>query len=114
MRRLVYFYYIEEVVDWRVEALQKLEYVIVCKAMKANIYHHTAEDLAQELRILLWENLPTFNRGKASLATWANRVMENRLKDIYKTECLTQKRKNHLAVSFEDWMYERELEMDLE
>jgi RNA polymerase sigma factor (sigma-70 family) len=113
MRKLVYFFYIEEVVDWRVEALQKLEHAIVCKAAKANIHHHTADDLAQELRILLWNNLPSFNREKSSLATWANRVMENSLKDIYKTECMTQKRKNHLAASFEDWMLE-ELEMEFD
>ena len=112
MQRLVYFYYIEEIVDWRVEAMQKLEYTVVCKAAKANIHHHTAEDLAQELRILLWNSLPTYNKGKASLATWANLVMENRLKNIYKAECQTQKRKNHLAVSFDDWMQEWEMQFD--
>jgi DNA-directed RNA polymerase specialized sigma24 family protein len=114
MQQLTYFFYVEQVVDPREKAMQQLEYVIVCKASKANIHHYTAEDLAQELRILLWESLPTYNPQKASLATWANMVMENRLKNIYKAECQTQKRKNHMAVSFEDWMFTSGWEKDFD
>lgn len=102
MRQLIYFYYIEEVVDRRVEAMQELEYMVVCKANKAYIPHHQADDLAQELRILLWQSLPTYNPHKSSLKTWANRVLENRLKNIYKAECRTQKRKDYLAISLDN------------
>lgn len=101
MSQLIYFQYIEQVVDPREVALQSLENDIVHKANKYIIHHHTADDLAQELRIHLWYALPNYDPHKSSLRTWANMVMINRIKNIYAMECQTKKRKDHLAVSFE-------------
>ena len=63
MQRLIYNLWFE-VPDWRIFALAELEYIVVCKASKTTIHHYDSEDLAQELRINLWNNLNSFNPTK--------------------------------------------------
>lgn len=42
------------------------------------------EDIAQELRLSLWQNLSKFEPNRASEQTFANRIMQNRIKDLAK------------------------------
>lgn len=57
---------------------------IVAKAKTYSIPGMDWEDIAQELRLALWLNLPKFQPGKASERTFANRIMENKIKDLAK------------------------------
>jgi RNA polymerase sigma factor (sigma-70 family) len=43
------------------------------------------EDIAQELRLVLWLNLHKFKPKRASERTFANRIMENKIKDLAKS-----------------------------
>lgn len=60
-------------------AMEKAERLIVLKANKYNIPGYTSEDLAQELRIHLWDKLEKYHPVKAGLDTWLNRVLSNHL-----------------------------------
>lgn len=103
MQRLIYFeFYSEEIVsDWRILAMNSLEKYIVCESCQNKIYGYEPDDLAQELRILLWNKLNTW-QGKSSLRTWANQVMKNRLKNIARAVTKTQKRKDYLCGELTD------------
>jgi len=103
VQRLIYFNLwtiVEEYPDWRLLALSELEYMIVCEASDSNIPFYTKEDVAQELRLTLWNNLNKFDPSLASIKTWAKRVIKNKLIDLDRRETCTKKRKDHLHIPF--------------
>ena len=65
-------------------AMGLIEHDLVTKCAKHSIRGFDSEDLAQELRLHLWRKLDRYDPTKAGFRTWANRVMNNRLKDMYK------------------------------
>jgi RNA polymerase sigma factor (sigma-70 family) len=103
MQRLIYFeFYSEEIVsDWRILAMNYLEKYLICESYQNRIYGYEPDDLAQELRILLWNKLDTW-QGRSNLRTWANKVMKNRLKNIARAVTKTQKRKDYLCSPLEE------------
>lgn len=104
MKRLNYFNpYLPEdepFYDWRVQAMNYLEKMIVCESSDSHIPFSYPEDVAQEIRLVLWANLIMFNPQKSSLGTWAKKVAKNKIKDLYKKETQTQKRKDYLHKPF--------------
>ena len=81
------------------EYLEKIEPDIQFKAFKrAAGDKDKYDDIYQRLQIHLWEKFPTFDENKASFRTWANRVMENFLKDLGKTKKEKIKDKDGLSV----------------
>lgn len=68
-------------------------------------YGMPAEDVAQELRMHLWKKMDKYNPNVASLRTWAQMVMRNRLKDMSrkKKELLDSDRRHHFES--EEYLY---------
>ena len=62
--------------------LLEIEPDIMGKAKQYSLSGMDWEDVAQELRIQLWQKFSNFNPQKASFRTWANRIMSNKLKDL--------------------------------
>jgi DNA-directed RNA polymerase specialized sigma24 family protein len=104
MIRLVYFVSHDEYfLDWRIPVLNELEKYIVYESCQNKIYGLEPDDIAQELRVLLWNKLPTW-QGRSNVRTWANKVMKNKIKDIRKFVTKTQKRKDYLSEPFENFI----------
>ena len=57
---------------------------LICSQDQWQVKGYTPEDLAQEVRLQLWRKLPLYNPTKASLRTWANRVIKNRIRNLMK------------------------------
>lgn len=66
------------------EALKQLEPHIIAKAKTYHIKGMEWKDVAQELRIQIWLSYYTYNPKKASLRTWATRILQNRLSNLAK------------------------------
>ncbi len=65
---------------------QDHEDIIISKAIKTWIPNSDWEDIAQELRIHLWLKKDTFDPNKgASVKTFVNRVLDNKIRDFKKT-----------------------------
>ena len=81
--------------------LQQFEPIIKAEAHKHNIQGMDWEDIAQEIRIKLWQKEKLFNPIKSSYKTWANKVMKNCIKDLIKG---SQRKKQTLnrAISIEE------------
>ncbi len=62
--------------------LKEIEPEIIAKSWKCHINGLNSEDVAQELRLLLTEKFPLFDRGKASWRVWANKLMKNKIIDL--------------------------------
>lgn len=100
MDKLRYFSLdLREYPDWRLQAMQELEYMIVCESCDTSVPFYLPEDIAQEIRITLWGNLHTWKK-ESSLKTWAKVLIRNKIRDLYKREACTQKRKDHLHIPF--------------
>lgn len=56
---------------------------IIAKAKSSNIPGFDWEDIAQELRVILWQKLEKFDPNKgAKEKTFAQRIMKNRILDL--------------------------------
>lgn len=98
MKILIYYEVTEySLVDWRILAMQELEPKIVYTACDCKIPKYTSEDLAQELRLEIWRNLPKFDNSRSSLKTWARMVMLSHLNHLDIKITKTKKRKDYLA-----------------
>ncbi len=64
------------------EYLTEIEPDIIAKAKKYHILGMKNDDVAQILRLHLFEKFAQFNKNKSSWRTWANKVMQNRIKDL--------------------------------
>lgn len=59
---------------------------IVAKAKTTYVPGMDWEDIAQELRIILWRKLPKYKKSKrCSEKTFAQRIMSNRIKDLIRS-----------------------------
>lgn len=63
-------------------ALELVEYDICYLAHMNWGYGMAPEDIAQELRMHLWNKIHLYDPGKASIRTWSQRVMRMRLIDM--------------------------------
>lgn len=78
-------------------ALKYFEHDIsmICSQDQWQVIGYTPEDLAQEMRFVLWRQLPkTWNPKKSGLRTWSIKVMKDRIRDL-KKESGRHKRKIH-------------------
>ena len=92
--------------------MQQLDPIIVYESCDTNLPFYSKEDVAQELRLHLWQVLPSWD-GRASLKTWAKKVIKNKIKDLYKKETKTQKRKDYLHTPFSSMVAECNLTDDI-
>lgn len=72
----------QEVKNYRDLALVVIDPVICAKAAKYQIKGYDPDDLAQELRIHLLRKVVQYDPNKAGFKTWANKVLNNRLRDL--------------------------------
>jgi RNA polymerase sigma factor (sigma-70 family) len=88
--------------DWRVLAMQFLEYDIVCMACNYNIYGYSNEDLAQEARTEVWRNLDKFDGERAGLRTWGLMVVRSHFNHLDEKATRTKKRRDYLCEPIHD------------
>jgi len=83
-----------------VRLLQKAEKNIVIKSHLYKIEGLTADDIAQELRIKIWNVRNKYKPNKSSMSTFVNFVVSNCLKNLYRK---SQRKKQVLnkAISLE-------------
>lgn len=62
-------------------------YVINC-AKRYYIDGYDSDDVAQELRMHLWRQLPKYDPTRGKIETWGRRVLENKARDLYKKKKL--------------------------
>ena len=67
-----------------VRLLQKAEKNIVIKSHLYKIEGLTADDIAQELRIKIWNVRNKYKPNKSSMSTFVNFVVSNCLKNLYR------------------------------
>ena len=60
------------------------EHIIEAEARKHNIAGMDWQDIAQEIRIKLWNKRQLFDSAKSSYKTWANKVMKNCINDLFR------------------------------
>src|SRR4030042_4139039 len=83
------------------ENLKQFESIIKAESHKYNISGCAHEDIAQEIRIKLWQKEKQFNPNKSSYKTWANRVMKNCIKNLIR-QAYTKKQVLNRALSIEE------------
>ncbi len=64
--------------------LKELENDIVAKAKSAKIPGWLWDDITQEFRIALWKKRKLYDPRRGSFRTFANRVMQSTLIDLYR------------------------------
>jgi len=67
--------------DWRIFAMEHVERDIIGKAVEysRNMPQTTTEDIVQELRMKVWSSLDNYDKERASLRTFVNRMLKNHL-----------------------------------
>ena len=91
--------------NFTLRAMALMEYDIVCLAAKTKIPGLEADDIAQELRLRIYNQLGSFNWRKASIRTWGLKVLKNHLKNLHRDLITTQKRKANInLVSLDNWL----------
>jgi len=68
--------------DYSLLAMQIAEYDIIYLASRFHIKGHTREDIAQELRLKIWQALPYYDPNVCGMRTWARKVLKNHLKNL--------------------------------
>ena len=84
-----------------VRLLQKAEKNIVIKSYMFKIKGMSSSDIAQELRIKIWNVRNKYKPNKSSMSTFVNWVVKNHLKNLFKAS----ERKKHIlnkAISFDN------------
>jgi RNA polymerase sigma factor (sigma-70 family) len=54
----------------------------ICKQDSYQVRGMSPNDIAQELRLHLWNKIPLYDPRKSSLKTWAYKVFNNKIKDL--------------------------------
>lgn len=75
----------EDRANFAIEIMQRMEYDIVCISSKYNFswLSYTTEDVAQIIRIHLWEKLENYNPTRtADIPTWCRHVINNKVLDL--------------------------------
>lgn len=62
--------------------MQIAEFDVIYLSNRFRVKGYTKEDIAQELRLKLWEALPCYNPEKTGMRTWSRTVMRNHLKNL--------------------------------
>lgn len=62
--------------------MQSIEYVIVYETQQHAIRGFEPDDVAQELRIHLWNKIHLYDPVKANFKTWSMRVIHNKIIDM--------------------------------
>ena len=63
-------------------AMELLEPHIISSCFQYQFGNYDINDMAQELRLRLWQQLRNYNPQRASLRTWGNIVIKNKIKNI--------------------------------
>ena len=79
----------------------EIEQIIVSESKKHNIPGMDWQDIAQEIRIKLWQKEKLFDPAKSSYKTWANKVMRNCIYDLLKASNTKKASYLNNAVSIE-------------
>lgn len=61
------------------DILQSLEPDIKAKSCRCRIAGMDSDDIAQELRIHIWQSIDKYNPKRGSIRTWANTIMRNKI-----------------------------------
>ena len=69
---------------FKTEAILQLDEDICYLSECWNIPGMEADDIAQELRMFLWKKLDIYDPARSSIRTFADRIMKNKLRDMYK------------------------------
>lgn len=104
MRRLYYLDNKEDYFDWRIQALNALEPSVMFFC-RQEIKGMDYDDLAQEIRLLLWKDLNKYDNKRSSLRTWASVRIRSYLGDItntrkYKKDLLDSKKRDEYPISY--------------
>ncbi len=83
--------------NYSLRMMQSVEHKIISLAKQNHLPGYDKEDLAQELRLHLWKKIHLYDPGgAANFSTWCNRVLRNKIIDLYdlRSDCLDPT--NHL------------------
>jgi RNA polymerase sigma factor (sigma-70 family) len=69
-------------IDYSLLFMQIAEFDVIYLSNRFRVKGYTKEDIAQELRLKLWEALPYYNPEKTGMRTWSRTVMRNHLKNL--------------------------------
>lgn len=75
---------------------------IISKAVK--IPGMESDDIAQELRLAVWKKSEKYNPDRGSQATFFNKIVRNRLIDLYRRSQSKKNRINNNHISIEEAM----------
>ena len=89
--------------------LKEFDPIIIAEAHLHDIPGMDWQDIAQEIRIHLWNKFDLFDVKKSSFKTWANRVMKNRIKNLIRDANTKSHQYINRAISIEE-LQEKELE----
>jgi DNA-directed RNA polymerase specialized sigma24 family protein len=65
-------------------AMDELEKMISLFVKNNSISGFDDDDLAQELRIHLWNRLPSYDPTKSGLRTWSKHLLDRKIIDLYR------------------------------
>jgi len=93
--------------------LKEFDSIIINEARKWRIPGLSWEDIAQEVRIHLWQKENLHDVAKSSYKTWANKVMRNCICNLLRDSDTKKARYLNWAISIE-WLNENYMDIDNE